>query len=117
MRPEKTQVSMCIREAWSVFADRRCLLQAPGYSKRDEQDLLTYLVDVQADLSLSGHTGLVASFVMRWLINVLFECLNTNEPGHSIFFKSTGAPSIYWYQFIICAVGHSIPFKITGAHF
>ena len=35
-----------------VFADRMCLLQPPGYPKRDEQKLLPYWVDVQADLSL-----------------------------------------------------------------
>ena len=28
-----------------------CLLQPPGYPKRDERDLLTYWVDVQADQS------------------------------------------------------------------
>ena len=35
-----------------VFADRMCLLQPPGYPKRDERELLPYWVDVQADLSL-----------------------------------------------------------------
>ena len=36
-----------------IFADRMCFLQLPGYPKRDEQNLLPYWVDVQADLSLS----------------------------------------------------------------
>ena len=35
-----------------VFADRMCLLQPPGYSKRDIGEPLPYWVDVQADLSL-----------------------------------------------------------------
>ena len=35
-----------------VFADRMCLVQPPGYPKRDEREPLPYLVDVQADLSL-----------------------------------------------------------------
>ena len=35
-----------------VFTDRICLLQAPGYPKRVEQDHLPNWVDVQADLSL-----------------------------------------------------------------
>ena len=37
----------------SVFADRMCLLQPPGYLKRDTRELLPYCVGVQVDLSLS----------------------------------------------------------------
>ena len=33
-----------------VFVDRMCLLQPPGYSKRDKLERLSYWVDVQADL-------------------------------------------------------------------
>ena len=36
----------------SVFADRMCLLQHLGYSKRDKGEPLPYLVNAQADLSL-----------------------------------------------------------------
>ena len=35
-----------------VLADRMCLLQPPGYPKRDKGEVLPYLVDVQADLRL-----------------------------------------------------------------
>ena len=35
-----------------VFADHMCLLQPPGYPKRDEKEPLPYWVHVQADLSL-----------------------------------------------------------------
>ena len=35
-----------------VFADRICLLQPPGYPKRDKREPLPYWVDVQADLSV-----------------------------------------------------------------
>ena len=35
-----------------VFADRMCILQPPGYSKRNKWEPLPYQVDVQADLSL-----------------------------------------------------------------
>ena len=40
------------RSLIGVFADRICLLQAPGYPKRDKREPLSYWVDVQADLSL-----------------------------------------------------------------
>ena len=41
-----------------VFADRMCLLQPPGYPKRDKQEPLPYWVDVQVDLSLCwSHTS------------------------------------------------------------
>ena len=35
-----------------VFTDRMCLLQPPGYPKRDKRELLPYWVSVQANLSL-----------------------------------------------------------------
>ena len=35
-----------------VFADSMCLLQPPGYPKREWQEPVPYWVDVQADLSL-----------------------------------------------------------------
>ena len=34
-----------------VFADRMCLLEPLGYTKRDEEEPLPYWVDVQADLN------------------------------------------------------------------
>ena len=36
-----------------VFADHMCLLQSPGYPKRDKGEQLPYWVDVQADLNFS----------------------------------------------------------------
>ena len=41
-----------LRSLIRVFADRMCLLQSPGYLKRDERVPLPYWVDVQADLSI-----------------------------------------------------------------
>ena len=35
-----------------VFADRMCLLQPPGYPKKDKREPLVYCVDVQTDLSI-----------------------------------------------------------------
>ena len=46
VRPAKTMIRR------SVLADHMCLLQLPGYQKRDKQELLSCWVDVQADLSL-----------------------------------------------------------------
>ena len=40
VQPAKTQISLC------------CLLQPPGYPKRDKRERLPYWVDVLADLSL-----------------------------------------------------------------
>ena len=34
VRPAKTQISLRIRAVWTVFANRMCLLQSPGYPKR-----------------------------------------------------------------------------------
>ena len=36
--PAKTQISLCIRTVWSVFADRMCFLQPPGYPKSDKRE-------------------------------------------------------------------------------
>ena len=47
-----------------VFADRKCLLQPPGYPKRDKQTPVPYWVDVQADLSLAGYIDLIIGFVI-----------------------------------------------------
>ena len=47
----------------SVFADRLCLLQPQGYPKKDKQEPLPCWEYVQADLSLSGHTGLVVGLL------------------------------------------------------
>ena len=45
-----------------VFTDCMCLLQPPGYSKRDKGESLTYWVDVQADLSLCWLQRLYCRF-------------------------------------------------------
>ena len=52
VRPAKTQISLRIRAVWTVSADCICLLQPPGYPKRDQREPLPYWIDVQADLSL-----------------------------------------------------------------
>ena len=54
--PAKTRISLCIRAVRSVFSDRMCLLQSRGYQKRDEQEVLSYWVDIQAN---AGHMGLI----------------------------------------------------------
>ena len=41
-----------------VFAESMCLLQLPGYPKRDEREPLPYWVNVQADLSICWSLGL-----------------------------------------------------------
>ena len=48
----KTQISLCFHAVWSVLADRMCVLQSPGYPKRDKGEPLPYWVDVQAYLCL-----------------------------------------------------------------
>ena len=60
---QRRQISLRIPTVWSVFADCMCLLQ------RDKGEPLPYWVNVQADLSFAGHVGLVAGFVMCWLIS------------------------------------------------
>ena len=52
VRSAKTQIGLRIPAVWSVFADRMCLVQPPAYPKGNERELLSYWVDVQADLSL-----------------------------------------------------------------
>ena len=42
-----------------VFADRMCLLLTQSFPKRNEQDPLSYCVDVQAYLSFAGLTDLL----------------------------------------------------------
>ena len=51
-----------------VFADRTCLLQPLGFPKKDEQELLPYWVDVQADLSLCWLHKSYCGFCHDWLI-------------------------------------------------
>ena len=53
----------------SVFADRMCLLQPPDYPKGDinENPCYTWL-KYRLIWVLAGHTGLIVSFVMSWLI-------------------------------------------------
>ena len=48
----KTDQSAHPRSLMGVFADRMCLLQPPGYSKRNKREVLPYWVNLQADLSL-----------------------------------------------------------------
>ena len=48
----KTDQPACLYSLIRVLADRMCLLQPPGYLKRNKQEPLPYWVDVQADLSL-----------------------------------------------------------------
>ena len=53
VRPAKTPISLRIHAVWSEsFADRMCILQPPGYPKKDIPEPLPYWVDIQADLSL-----------------------------------------------------------------
>ena len=48
---------------------------APGYPKRDKRGPLSYLVDVQADLSLYCHTDLIVGFVVLAQLFFLKEVL------------------------------------------
>ena len=58
-----------LHSLFRVFTDCMCLLQPPGYPKREKKEPLPYLVDAQA--GLSGHTRLIVDFVMP-LLNFLF---------------------------------------------
>ena len=62
VRPAKAQISLRIRAVWSVFADRMCLLQPPGYPERDQREPLPNWVDVQAELSLCWSHRSYCSF-------------------------------------------------------
>ena len=52
---------------WSVFADRTCLIQPPGFPKWDKRKLLLYGVCVQVDLSLCWSHSLIVGSVVCWL--------------------------------------------------
>ena len=69
VQPAKTWISLPIRTVWSEsFAEGMCLIQTSGNPKRDEQELLLYWVDVQADLSLCwSHRSYC---VLCWLISL-----------------------------------------------
>ena len=56
-----------------VIPDRMCLLQPPGYLKRDEREPMPYWVDIHYRLIcvFACHTGLIVGFVMRWLVSWL----------------------------------------------
>ena len=60
MRPAKTDQPAHPRSLIRVFADRLCLLQPPGYQKRDEQEPLPYRVHLQADVFVLRFYGPVS---------------------------------------------------------
>ena len=60
------------RSLFRVFADRMCLLQPPGYAKRNKQEPLPYWADVQADLSLCSSQRSNCRFCLDWLQSFLF---------------------------------------------
>ena len=52
---EPAIIDSCAQRRLSLiraFADHMCLLEPPGYAKRDSREPLPYWVDVQADLRL-----------------------------------------------------------------
>ena len=55
------QINLCIYAVWSFFADPMCLLQPPGYPKRDKKNpgWMNWLI-------FAGNTCLVG-FVVHWL--------------------------------------------------
>ena len=59
-----------------VFSDNMCLLQPPGYPKRDKQEPLSYWVDVQDDLSFCwSHRS-----DCRFCHALTYMSLNTSQP-------------------------------------
>ena len=56
-----------------------CLLQPPGYQKRDKRETLPYWVDVQIDLLLV--TRLIVGFAMHWLKIIWFATQETGSYG------------------------------------
>ena len=53
-----------------------CLLQPPGYPKRDKQEFLPYWVDVEAD-----NTGIKHGFSCINICQVPWEVLKTEAKG------------------------------------
>ena len=56
-----------------VFADCKRLLQPPGYPKRDEQEPLSYKVNLQADLSICRLNRSYCRFYRA------VSCMSTNS--------------------------------------
>ena len=54
-----------------VLTNRMCLLQPPGYPKRDKQESLPYWVDIHADLSLCWSHKSYCKFC-RTLVQMYF---------------------------------------------
>ena len=60
----KTQIRLRIGAVWSVFVDRMCLLQPPGYPERDEfENLAQYEWMYRIIWIFAGNTGLFVGFV------------------------------------------------------
>ena len=53
-----------------VFADRKGILQPPGYPKMDKREHLPYYVDLLIRV-FAGHTGLIIGFVVTQIIFML----------------------------------------------
>ena len=73
VRPAKTQISLCSNAVWSVFADCMCLLQTPGYPKRDKWEPLSYWWMYRLIWVFAGYTDLIVGFVGLWLICQLLK--------------------------------------------
>ena len=56
-----------------VFTDHICLLQLPGYPKRDKQEPLQFWVMYMIICVFASYIGLIVGFVMRWLIFKIFS--------------------------------------------
>ena len=75
VQPVKIHISLCICSLIRVFADHMCLLQPPGYPKRDKQEPLPYWMDVQTDLSLCWSHASYCRFSHALACVICWFCL------------------------------------------
>ena len=78
-----------------VFVDCMCLLQPPGYPKRDNENPCLTEWMYRLIWVFVNHTGLIVAFVMRWLIYIYelqrqktyvrtcLPSLTSDQPAHS----------------------------------
>ena len=92
MRSAKKAQPARARSLIRVFANRMCLIQPPGYPKRDKWEPLPYWVDLQADLSLFWPHRSYCRFCCALLAdressgpNVIKVFFVLNSAGHEIF--------------------------------
>ena len=69
------------------FANRMCLLQPPGYPKRDKREPLPYWVDVQVDPSLCWLHRSYCRFC-RALAQIIIKAMAEKLPSVYVYLKN-----------------------------